>query len=148
VNTGSSYYWFGGGAKFPPRDIVAPSERQKAGAAFAQLVKSLHGDTSAAVRAEAAIALGRLGIVAATAEQKKEGMPDNLVVRELMSAAEKDTSEGGRTSALLALGMTRDKDAVTFLLRCFDKLTAEDKPDALVALGLSGSIDAVKLLVD
>lgn len=148
VNTGSSYYWFGGGAKFPPRDIVAPSERQKAGAAFAQLVKSLHGDTSAGVRAEAAIALGRLGVVAASTEQKKEGVSDNLVVRELMIAVEKDPSTEARASALLALGMTRDKDAAAFLLRCYDKQTAEDKPYVLVGLGLSGSMDAIKLLID
>ncbi len=148
VNTGSSYYWFGGGAKFPPRDIVAPSERQKAGATFAQLVKSLHTDTSAAVRAEAAIALGRVGVVAASAEQKKEGASDNLVVRELIIAVEKEPIQDARTSALLALGMTRDKDAAAYLLRCYDKQTADDKPYVLVALGLSGSPDAIKLLVD
>jgi HEAT repeat protein len=148
VNMGSSYYWFGGGAKFPPRDIVPPSEKQKAGAAFAQLVKMLHGDSSAGVRAEVATALGRIGVVACTAEQKKEGQSDNLVVRELIHAAEKDTSPDVRISALLGLGMTRDKDAGAYLLRTFEKQTADDKPWALVALGLSGNIEAVKVLVD
>jgi hypothetical protein len=117
VNMGSSYYWFGGGAKFPPRDIVPPSEKQRAAASFTQLAKSLHDDTSAAVRAEAAIALGRLGVVAAGADARKENEPDNLVVRDLIRAADKDTIPEVRTSAILALGMTRDRDAVKYLLR-------------------------------
>lgn len=148
VNMGSSYYWFGGGAKFPPRDIVAPSERQKAGASFAQLVKSLRGDSSAGVKAEAVIGLGRLGVVAASDEQQKEGQPGNLVVRELIAAAEKGTNPEVHTSAILALGMTRDKDAAAYLLRSYDKETADNKPDVLVALGLCGDKDAIKLLVD
>lgn len=148
ANMGGSYYWFGGGAKFPPRDIIAPSEKQKAGAAFTELTRALHGDPSAGVRAEAAIGLGRLGVVAVPADQRKEGQPDNLVVRELIAALEKDTSADVRTSCLLALGMTRDKDAATYLLRNYDKHTAEDKPWMLVGLGLSDSTDAIKLLVD
>jgi HEAT repeat protein len=148
VNMGSSYYWFGGGAKFPPRDIVPPSEKQKASAAFTQLSKMLHGDTSAGARAEAAIALGRVGVVAAGADKKKEGEPDNLVVRELIHAAEKDTIPEVRNSAILALGMTRDKDAAKYLLRVYDKHTANDKPYVLVALGLAGDPEAVKLLVE
>lgn len=148
VNMGSSYYWFGGGAKFPPRDIVPPSEKQRAGASFAHLSKMLQGDSSPGVRAEAAIALGRIGVVACTAEQKQEGKSDNLVVRELLHAAEKDTSQDVRASAILALGMTRDKDASAYLLRSYDKHTAEEKPWILLALGLSGDLEAVKLLVD
>lgn len=148
VNMGSSYYWFGGGAKFPPRDIVPPSEKQKASAAFMQLAKSLHGDASAGVRAEAAIALGRLGVVAAGADKKKEGEPDNLVVRELIRAAEKDTIPEVRNSAILGLGMTRDKDAASYLLRVYEKHTANDKPYVLVALGLAGQPAAATLLVD
>ncbi len=148
VNMGSSYYWFGGGAKFPPRDIVPPSEKQKASAAFMQLAKSLHGDASAGVRAEAAIALGRLGVVAAGADKKKEGEPDNLVVRELIRAAEKDTIPEVRNSAILGLGMTGDKDAASYLLRVYDKHTANDKPYVLVALGLAGEPAAATLLVD
>jgi HEAT repeat protein len=108
----------------------------------------LHGDSSAGVRAEAAIALGRLGVVAAGADKKKEGEPDNLVVRELIIAAEKDTIPEVKNSAVLALGMTRDKDAVKYLLRTFDKHQASEKPYILVALGLAGDIEAVKLLVD
>ncbi|HEX5136030.1 MAG TPA: HEAT repeat domain-containing protein [Planctomycetota bacterium] len=148
VNMGSSYYWFGGGAKFPPRDIVPPSEKQRAAAAFTQLVKSLHADTSAGVRAEAAIGLGRVGVVAAAGEAKKEGESDNLVVRELILAVEKDTSPEVRMSAVLALGMTRDKDAAAYLLRSYEKHLATEKPYVLVALGLTGSIDAVKLLCE
>ncbi|MCK6462195.1 MAG: HEAT repeat domain-containing protein, partial [Planctomycetes bacterium] len=148
MNMGSSYYWFGGGAKFPPRDIVPPSDKQRASAAFTQLAKSLRDDSSAGVRGETAIALGRLGVVAAGADAKKEGEPDNLVVRELIRAVEKDTIPEVRHSAMLALGMTRDKDAAKYLLRVYDKHTASEKPYILVALGLAGDPEAVKLLVD
>jgi len=149
VNMGSSYYWFGGGAKFPPRDIVAPSEKQKANASFAQLSKALRSDTNAGVRTEAATALGRVGVVTATDEQKKKDESDNLVVRELIHAVD-DVSPDVRMSAVLALGMTRDRDAASFLLRSYDKHTAEEKPYVLVALGLSGDRDegVVRLLVD
>jgi HEAT repeat protein len=144
---GSSYYWFGGGAKYPPRDIVAPSAKQKASAVFARLKASLHGDSSAAVRAEAAIALGRLGVIAADEKQKQEKQPDNLVVRELIAALEKDQSPDVRWSATLALGMTRDKDAAAYLRRTYDKRVADEKPEALVALGLAYDTEAIKLLV-
>lgn len=148
VNMGSSYYWFGGGAKFPPRDIVPPSEKQRASAAFTQLVKMLHNDSSPGVRAEAATALGRMGVVVATEEQKKKDESDNLAVRELIAAAEKDTIPEVRLSAVLALGMTKDKDAAAYLLRAYDKHQANEKPYVLIALGLSGSHDAIKLFVD
>ncbi len=147
VNMGSSYYWFGGGAKFPPRDIVPVTEKQKTGAIFARLTKSLQGDSNAAVRAEAAIALGRVAVVTAAAEQKKEGQPDNLVVRELIKAFEKENNPEARRSILLGLGITLDKDAATFVARAYDRLTAEDKPWALIALGLSKDPAAIKLIV-
>jgi HEAT repeat protein len=147
VNMGSSYYWFGGGAKFPPRDIIAVTDRQKATAILGQLGKSLRGDSSASVRAEAAIALGRVAVVAATAEEKKEGQSDNLVVRQLIGALDKERNPDAVHSILLALGMTADKDASSFLIRSYDKRNADEKPWALVALGLSGDPEAVKLLV-
>jgi len=148
VNMGSSYYWFGSGAKFPPRDIVSPSDAQRHEKVFAKLKHVLLSDSSAEVRDTAAIALGRVGYVAAGEKEKKEGESDNLVVRALIEAAEKDVNPMVRTSALLALGMTRDKDAGAYLVRSYGKLPAAEKPYANIALGLARYPEAIRHLVD
>ena len=61
VNAGSTLYWFGSGAKYPPRDITPVSDTQKR-QIFVVLKKRLQ-DKSLAVRKAACIALGRLGVV-------------------------------------------------------------------------------------
>ncbi len=153
VNAGSIYYWFGAGAKFPPREIVPVSEGHRA-TAYTTLKRALNPkeETSTVVRAEACIAMGRLGNVPAGEKEIKAGEPNNLVVRALIEAfhgenGQTPDSREIRHSALLGLGICGDADAGAFLHRNFDKWNTDEKADAAIAFGLLRYEPAIDLLV-
>jgi len=146
VQAGSAYYWFGAGAKYPPRELDPVSDKQRATAVFPAL-KALLKDRNAAVRTETCTALGRIRSVKADDKDKKEGASDNLVVRALIGAFENDSNDGVKHSALLALGMTQSDDACNYLLRTVDGLSADEKPYAYIALGLARYMPAVDALL-
>lgn len=147
VSAGSVYYWLGAGAKYPPRQIVSVSDAQRTGVVFDTL-KKMTADKPK-VRAEAYIALGRLASVPAPEDQRKEGQPNNLVVRVLIHGVEKEPpGSDERHSAILGLGMTGDPEAGAYLLRAFDTLSVDEKAYAAVAFGLARHGPAIGLLVD
>ncbi len=153
VNAGSIYYWFGAGAKYPPRDIAPVAEAQRA-AAYAALKRALSPkeESSAAVRAEACIAMGRLSHVPAGEAAVKEGEANNLVVRALIEAfhgenGQTPDSRDIRHSALLGLGICGDPDAGSFLMRNYDKWNTDEKAHAAIAFGLLRHEPAIDLLV-
>ncbi len=154
VNLGSAYYWFGAGAKYPPRDInrVSPNLRKKR--IFPVLESILHDDKNIAVRTEAATALGRLGYVPAGKSERQESASNNLVVRALAKALAKAPRDKPAQrefvySAILALGMTGDDDAGALLLRHFEKISgtnAEEGGYTALALGLARHEPAIEAL--
>ena len=150
INAGSAYYWFGGGAKFPPRDIVPISDQSRSATIFPALAKAMQ-DVNIAVRTEACIAIGRLGNIPATAEQKQEGQSDNLVVRELIKAVEKkagsDSLRELRSNAILALGICGDADGCVYLMRNLPKDDTA-RAYAFLAFGLARYTPAIQLLKD
>jgi HEAT repeat protein len=146
VNAGSSYYWFGAGAKYPPREIVPVSEAQRSGAIFPALKERLTDQPE--VRAEAYIALGRLRFVAAADADKKEGEPDNMIVRTLIAGLAKETDAMVRQSAVLAFGICGDPGGCDHLLRGFETLQLADKPYALIAFGLARHGPAIPLILE
>jgi len=153
VNAGSIYYWFGSGAKFPPREIVPVSDGSRA-TAYAALKRSLSpkDESSTSVRAEACISMGRLGSVPAGEKEVKEGEPNNLVVRALIEAFHGETGQTPDSreiqhSALLGLGLCGDPDAGAFLHRNYDKWSGEQKAHAAIAFGLLRYEPAIDLLV-
>ncbi len=155
VNLGSAYYWFGAGAKYPPRDInrVSPNLRKKR--IFPVLESILHDDKNIAVRTEAATALGRLAYVPAGESERQEGAFNNLVVRALAKALAKAPRDKPAQrefvySAILALGMTGDDDAGALLLRHFEKISgtnAEEGGYTALALGLARHEPAIEALM-
>jgi len=158
VNAGSAYYWFGAGAKYPPRDIVGVAASQRRQIYQALLARLDRGsETNMAVRAEACTAMARLRNVPADDKEKDSKQSDNMVVRALIGvlAAEDGqtpASRGIRSSALLGLGISGHPDGCEYLMRAVESLAAEEKPFAFIALGLAryqgkdGA--ALKLLVD
>ncbi|MCZ6572565.1 MAG: hypothetical protein O7C98_05255 [Planctomycetota bacterium] len=154
VNLGSAYYWFGAGAKYPPRDInrVSPSLRKKQ--IFPMLRSILHDDKNIAVRTEAATALGRVAYVPAGESERQEGASNNLVVRALAKALAKAPRDKPAQrefiySAILALGMTGDDYAGALLLRHFEKISgtnAEEGGYTALALGLARHEPAIEAL--
>ncbi len=154
VNLGSAYYWFGAGAKYPPRDInrVSPSLRKKR--IFPVLESILHDDKNIAVRTEAATALGRLAYIPASESERQEGAFNNLVVRALAKALanaprDKPAQREFIYSAILALGMTGDNDAGAFLLRHFEKISGTNTEEggyAALAPGLARHEPAIEAL--
>ncbi|MHC4547234.1 MAG: HEAT repeat domain-containing protein [Planctomycetota bacterium] len=147
VNAGSIEYWFGAGAKYPPRDIVPISEKQRKSRVFKTLKRRL-GDSSAAVRAEACVAAGRLGFVPPSEKEKKEGVPDNLVVRALIDLLEKEGNREVRTSAILGLGICGDPAGCDYLSRNYQKLSPWARAYANIAFGLAGYTKALKTLTE
>jgi len=151
VKFGSSYYWFGGGAKFPPREIEVVSSSVRDSQIFPVLVKAL-ADRDISVRMEACIALGRIGYAARDkSAKKKEGQSDNLVVEALKGVLTKRaTTKSGqelRHSAILGLGISGDPDGCQYLMRSWKATTSEaEKAYTLVALGLARYTDAIPLI--
>ncbi|MHC4493366.1 MAG: HEAT repeat domain-containing protein, partial [Planctomycetota bacterium] len=137
ANAGSALYWFGAVAKYPPRDLVPVSAAQRKATVLKALVTRLRSDPHAAVRAEAAIALGRLGEI-------RNG--ENAVTRELTRALDREAHPEVRASAILALGMSGDADGCRVLMERFDKLGAE-RPYVNLAFGLARYRPAADLLV-
>ncbi len=143
VNAGSAYYWFGAGAKFPPRQTSPVSNSQRATQVYPVIAAALK-DKSAAVRSEAAIAMGRLGHVAATEKQIDKDKPNNMVVRALIKSCADPVAEV-RHSARLGLGISGDADGAAYLLRNLG--TGDEKAYAMVALGMARHLPAVPVLV-
>ena len=77
INAGSAVYWFGAGAKYPPREIIPVSDAQIKDEIFKKLKRMSESETNAAVLSEVAVALGRTGFVAAV--QTKDGDSNNLI---------------------------------------------------------------------
>ncbi|MHC4109196.1 MAG: HEAT repeat domain-containing protein, partial [Planctomycetota bacterium] len=152
VNFGSSYYWFGGGAKYPPRDIVPVTHTLRDSQIFPALRRALH-DKHIAVRTEACIALGRLGYAARDKSiEKLDGEADNPVVEELTGVLAKPatakTAQELRYSAILGLGISGDPDGCKYLMRSWKDTTSEvEKAYTLVALGLARYKEAIPLIV-
>jgi HEAT repeat protein len=152
VNAGSIAYWFGAGAKYPPRDINPVSDAQRH-RIYVSLVKRL-GDNSVGVRSAACIALGRLKFIEADEKEKQasaadDKVTDNMCARSLLEVVRKTKDAEVRASALLGLGMTGDAKACQALLRMYDKeIPTESKGFALIAFGLARSPDAIGLLVE
>ncbi|MEM8885093.1 MAG: hypothetical protein AAGD14_13575 [Planctomycetota bacterium] len=150
VNAGSAQYWFGSGAKFPPRDITPVSEAQRRriyDTAAARLK-----DKSAAVRAAAAIALGRIGDVPPNAKEKEasasnEKLTDNMPARALLAALDKEGNSEVRKHLLLGIGLTEDPKAAASLARRFKDLATDEKPYALIAFGLARATEAALAIV-
>lgn len=155
VNAGSIQYWFGHGAKYPPRDIVPVSEKLRRTRALKYLKEGLR-DRSAAVRAESCIAVGRLGFVPpspkqrkAEAKQKDANLPENLLVRELTARLEQDKDKEVRTSAILGLGICGDPKGCEYLARNYDsKLSTQERAYANIAFGLARYKPGLKILAD
>ncbi len=155
VNAGSIQYWFGHGAKCPPRDIVPVSEKLRRTRALKYLKDGLR-DRNAAVRAESAIAVGRLGFVPPSPKQRKQeakqkdaNLPENLLVRELTALLERDKDKEVRTSAILGLGICGDPKGCEYLARNYDaKLSMEERAYANIAFGLARYKPALKILAD
>ncbi|MFB3065549.1 MAG: HEAT repeat domain-containing protein, partial [Planctomycetota bacterium] len=151
VNFGSAYYWFGGGAKFPPRNIDPVSHALRDAELFPALRNAL-SDKDVRVRTEAVIALGRVGYAARDKSvEKKEGESDNLVVDALKGVfAKRGTSKESqelRYSAILGLGISGDPDGCQYLMRSWKAITPEEKAYTLVALGLARHKEAIPLIV-
>ncbi|MHC4817787.1 MAG: HEAT repeat domain-containing protein, partial [Planctomycetota bacterium] len=137
ANAGSAAYWFGAVAKYPPRDLVPVSAAQRKAKVLEALVTRLRSDPHPAVRAEAAIALGRLGEI-------RNG--ENAVTRELTLALDRETHAEVRASVILALGMGSDPAGCRVLMERLDKLGA-DRPYVHLAFGLARYRPAADLLV-
>jgi HEAT repeat protein len=155
VNAGSIQYWFGHGAKYPPRNIVPVSEKLRRTRGVKYLKVGLR-DRSAAVRAESCIAIGRLGFVPPSpkqrkveAKQKDANLPQNLIVRELTAVLEKEKDKEVRTSAILGLGICGDPKGCEYLARNYDaKLSLTERAYANIAFGLAGYKPALTILAD
>lgn len=149
VASGSAYYWFGSGAKFPPRAIVPVSARQRF-----EIWQALRThltpkkEKSQAVRAEACIAMGRLGQVPIGSKDKVEGKSNNWVVRDLTWVLSRESDTTIRRAAILGLGISGDPDAGAFLMRVYSDLAVKQRPYALVALGLIRHLPAIPMLLD
>ncbi len=152
VNFGSAYDWFGGGAKFPPRDIDPVSHSLRDTQIFPALLNALN-DKDVAVRTEACIALGRIGNAARDKPvKKKKGESDNLVVEALKGVLAKPaTSKPARElrySAILGLGISGDPDGCQYLMRSWKATTPDaEKAYILIALGLARHKEAIPLIV-
>ncbi|MHC4136500.1 MAG: HEAT repeat domain-containing protein [Planctomycetota bacterium] len=155
VNAGSIQYWFGHGAKYPPRNIVPVSEKLRRTRALKYLRNGLH-DRSTAVKAESCIAVGRLGFVPPSpkqrkneAKQKDANLPANLIVRELTAVLEREKDKEVRTSAILGLGICGDPKGCEYLTRNYDaKLSVTERAYANIAFGLARYKPALKILAD
>lgn len=154
VNAGSIQYWFGAGAKYPPRDIVPVSEKLRRLRGVKYLKEGLR-DRNAAVRAESAIAIGRLGFVPPSPKQRKaeekqgSKLPDNLVVRELTTVLDKEKDKEVRSSAILGLGICGDPEGCEYLMRNYDsRLSVSERAYANFAFGLARYRPAVRILAD
>ena len=151
VNAGSISYWFGAGAKYPPRDINAVSEAQRR-RIYVSLVKRLE-DSSPAVRSAACIALGRLKNIPADEKEKEasaadEKITDNMCARALLGVIRKTKDADVRAAALLGLGMTGDPKGCQSLLDAYEKdIPTESKGFALIALGLARYADGIETIV-
>ncbi len=137
ANAGSALYWFGAVAKYPPRDLVPVSAAQRKAKVHRALATRLRSDPDPAVRAEAAIALGRLGEI-------RNG--DNAVTVELLQALERESHAEVRASAILALGVAGDPAGCRALMERLDQLDAE-RPYVHLAFGLARYRPAADLLV-
>ncbi|MHC4953561.1 MAG: HEAT repeat domain-containing protein [Planctomycetota bacterium] len=152
VNAGSIQYWFGSGAKYPPRDINPVSDAQRR-RIYDTLVKRL-GDKNAAVRNAACIALGRLQDIPATEAEAKAATTDdkvtnNMCARSLLKVVRTEKNDTVKASALLGIGMTGDAKACQTLMRIFTDLDVRNhQPYALIAFGLARHADAVGLVVE
>ncbi|MHC4547235.1 MAG: HEAT repeat domain-containing protein [Planctomycetota bacterium] len=138
VHPGSVEYWFGAVARHPPREIMPVTREQLKAEIFQALRDRLRRDGHAAVRAEACTALGRLGEV---------GNGENLVVRELVRALERESHRDVRTSAILGLGMSGDGEGCRHLLDRYAQLRASERAHANLAFGLARYELALGLLV-
>ena len=153
VMAGSAYYWFGSGAKFPPRELDSISESVRDARIYPAILKALR-DSDPMVRAEACIAMGRLGDVPCPENLRQEGRSDNLVVRALQDVLSKRaTTKKGvelRQSAILGLGISADPDGCQFLMRSVwaDNASEVEQAYILIALGLARYQDAIPLIVD
>ncbi|MHC5052345.1 MAG: HEAT repeat domain-containing protein, partial [Planctomycetota bacterium] len=137
ANAGSALYWFGSVAKYPPRDLVPVSAAQRKARVLEALATRLRRDPHPAVRAEAAIALGRLGEI-------RNGQ--NAVTRELTQALDRETHAEVRASVILALGMGGDPAGCRVLMERLDRLGPE-RPYVHLAFGLARYLPAADLLV-
>jgi len=151
VNAGSIAYWFGAGAKYPPRDINPVSDEQRR-RIFVSLKKRL-GDNDPAVRRAACIALGRLKTIAADKKEQEasaadEKITENMCARALLDVIRKTKDADVRASALLGLGMTGDEKGCQALLRMYKDIPTESKSFALIAFGLAHSSDGLGLVVE
>ena len=148
VMAGSAYYWFGSGAKFPPREISPVSDTLRAGPIYKAIRTNLTHD-DARVRAAACIALGRLGNV--PAEEKIDGQPDNLLVRDLISILQ-DNRAGQHgaehTAAILGIGISGDAQGCEWLMRHQADLSPEERPYVYIAFGLARYLPAIPRLLD
>ncbi|MGH7162757.1 MAG: HEAT repeat domain-containing protein, partial [Planctomycetota bacterium] len=152
INPGSAYYWFGAGAKYPPREIVPVSESQRDSTVLTTLRAGLR-DRDASVRCEACIALGRVGSIPVAAKDKQKGQPDDLVARELIAVLEKEPTTTPqnrevRRSACLAIGISGNADACDYLLRTFAKATPDGRANRVIAFGLARHAPAIATLVE
>jgi len=155
VNAGSIQYWFGAGAKYPPRDIVPVSEKLRRTRALKYLKDGL-GDRNSAVRAESCIAVGRLGFVPPSPKQRKQeakqkdpNRPGNLVVRELIAVLDREKDKEVRSSAILGLGICGDPKGCEYLTRNYDvRLSITERAYANIAFGLARYKPAMRILAD
>lgn len=125
-----------GGAKEPPCDAAASRAANAAkvcGDVLPVLLWALH-DEDYDVRASAAIALGKLGDVRASAP--------------LQGCARRDERDDVRRAALLGLGLLGKPDAVPFLSAVVadQRLASEERSMAALALGLVGGDEAASFL--
>ncbi|MGQ0612773.1 MAG: HEAT repeat domain-containing protein, partial [Planctomycetaceae bacterium] len=152
VFRGSAYYWFGAGAKYPPRDLNPVSQALRESQIHAAITRLLQ-DGDAGVRAEACIAMGRLGSAAVGEKERKADLPNDRTVRALAAVLERDTgstpdSKVVRQSALLGLGVCGGDEAGAYLLALLPKVGADEKAYVAIALGLARYLPAIPTLIE
>jgi HEAT repeat protein len=141
VYRGSSYYWFGSGAKYPPRELTVVSTALREGKVFAAIERALQ-DSDLRVRAEACIAMGRLGSKPVPEAARKPDLPDDFVARALAHVLATlpgvtPDQKAVRISAILGLGISGTDAAGAVLLQHLDRAPAEEKTYTLLALGVA-----------
>lgn len=152
VNAGSTLFWFGSGAKFPPRDLTRISNDQRR-KIFDVLKTRIQQDKSPAVRIAALMAIGRLGNIEANKKEAEASDVDdkitsNMCARVLLTALRnRGGTSGERNAALLGLGLTGDAKACLTLLRVIKDVPAENLPNAFIAFGLARLPEAIPTIV-
>jgi len=103
----------------------------------AQAVLALMDDPNVQVRRSAAIALGRLA-----------SPEDEVIVRRLAYAVDKDSDNSVKNFACISLGRIGGDEAIEYLKKNFERIPYLTRAFAAIGLGISGDRGAGKLLHD